>query len=301
MEKKEIINKKKDEEISTYDNIEENEEMENSMDKKVSKILNIFTSISQDLLNEPFVVSNKIKMGDFLLRFYFKQIINVNEILVKNYYYVHFAQDIENILINNNLVRELSNFSLLRKIKETKIVIPGGTQGFFTQELYSNPNESKDQAMIKYNYFDLGLILFGLKYGQDKIFLKYKKTDDKNEKAFQNLDSFLKKNFYINTYDSTGNQKFIDLLNSLMSSLPKNRPSFEEIYGNKWLNEDAEKIEEVVYGFENDDEKKLTIELEKADFFKKENKPMNAMVKIQGRHCKFRYKKKHHLTEIKHN
>lgn len=301
MEKKEIINKKKDEEIYTYDNIEENEEMENSTDKIVSKILNIFISISQDLLNEPFVVDNKIKMGDFLLRFYFKQIINVNEILVKNYYYVRFAQDNENILINNNLVRELSNFSLLRKIKETKIVIPGGTQGFFTQELYSNPNESKDQAMIKYNYFDLGLILFGLKYGQDKIFLKYKKTDDKNEKAFQNLDSFLKKNFYINTYDSTGNQKFIDLLNSLMSSLPKNRPSFEEIYGNKWLNEDAEKIEEVVYGFENDDEKKLTIELEKADFFKKENKPKNAMVKIQGRHCKFRYKKKHHLTEIKHN
>ena len=62
-----------------------------------------------------------------------------------------------------------------------------------------------------------------------------------------------------------GDKDFMDFLCSLISYRPKDRPYFEQIYRNKWLNKDLEKLNETTMNFENDEEK-LIMELQKNDF-----------------------------------
>lgn len=286
MEKQSNINEIKDEEINTIDVEEEDEE------KEKLTYTNILTILNDDNFNLQKIIKKYFAevMGETLLRFLFRQIIKANEILDRQYY-IHFnISDInpDNLLINNNLVKKLLEYSLLSKIKEKKIGIPGG---YLTLEFYIDPNESTDKTM-KQNYFVLGSTLFFLKYNTK--LLNYKKSDDKKDNALQKLDILLRQKSYIKSNVLTEDKNFIDFLCSLFSFNPKVRPSFGEIYTNKWLNEDIETIEEIVSGFENENnEEKLIMELQKRDYLiKKENETKNESNKRSGRHCKFRYKKK---------
>ena len=67
---------------------------------------------------------------------------------------------------------------------------------------------------------------------------------------------------------------FIDFLCSLIQYRPKDRPSFEEIYRNKWLNKDVDIINNTFNAFENDEEK-LIMELQKKDFLIKKERELS--------------------------
>ena len=219
------------------------------------------------LINEPFDEA----AGDNLLRFYSKQIISALEILDRNYY-IHFDLKPENLLITINLVLKLTDFSLLKKVqdKDNNIKIPGGTPGYLSPEYYIERNVSPEDAR-KQDYFALGSTLFFLKYGFD--LLKYKKSEDKIIIANQIIDSLQKNISYIKSQKIT-DKDFVDFLCSLISYRPKDRPSFEQIYRNKWLNKDSDKLEEILYGFENDEDK-LIMELQKNDYLIKKEKDLN--------------------------
>ena len=219
------------------------------------------------LINEPFDEA----AGNNLLRFYSKQIISALEILDRNYY-IHFDLKPENLLITINLVLKLTDFSLLKKVqdKDNNIKIPGGTPGYLSPEYYIERNVSPEDAR-KQDYFALGSTLFFLKYGFD--LLKYKKSEDKIIIANQIIDSLQKNISYIKSQKIT-DKDFVDFLCSLISYRPKDRPSFEQIYRNKWLNKDSDKLEEILYGFENDEDK-LIMELQKNDYLIKKEKDLN--------------------------
>ena len=219
------------------------------------------------LINEPFDEA----AGDNLLRFYSKQIISALEILDRNYY-IHFDLKPENLLITINLVLKLTDFSLLKKVqdKDNNIKIPGGTPGYLSPEYYIERNVSPEDAR-KQDYFALGSTLFFLKYGFD--LLKYKKSEDKIIIANQIIDSLQKNISYIKSQKIT-DKDFVDFLCSLISYRPKDRPSFDQIYRNKWLNKDSDKLEEILYGFENDEDK-LIMELQKNDYLIKKEKDLN--------------------------
>ena len=89
------------------------------------------------------------KSGDYLLKFYAKQIINGLETLDRNDF-VHFDIKPENLLVTVNLILKLSDFSILRKvntqIKSEKIKIPGGTPGYMTPEYYINKYVTSEDA-----------------------------------------------------------------------------------------------------------------------------------------------------------
>ena len=240
--------------------------------------------------------------GDCLLRFYARQIINALETLDRNYF-VHNDIKPENLLISVNLIVKLSDFSLLTKIKNgISTKIPGGTQGYLTPEYYIERNVSSEDAR-KQDYFALGSTLFYLKYGQQM--LKYKKSDINVINSFFVLDSIQKQISFIESQQMS-DKDFIDFLCSLINYRPKDRPSFEEIYRNKWLNKDVNCINEIFYTYENDEEK-LIMELQKKDFLLKKEKELNNELfgdeknklidknkerEIQGKHCRFIFKKK---------
>jgi serine/threonine protein kinase len=226
------------------------------------------------------------KSGDYLLKFYAKQIINGLETLDRNDF-VHFDIKPENLLVTVNLIRKLSDFNILRKvnsqIKSEKIKLPGGTPGYMTPEYYINKYVTSEDAK-KQDYFALGACLFILKYGVQ--LLKFKKYDD-SKMNYDRIISLLEKNIaYIKSQKCT-DKNFMNFLIKLIMYTPDERPSFEQIYRNKWLNENSKELDQTIMAFENDEEK-LIMELQKQDFLvKKEN-----IIQKEGNQYKFRFKKK---------
>ena len=218
-------------------------------------------------------------VGDALLRLYTKQIINALEILDREFC-VHFDIKPGNILVALNLVLKLSDFSILTKLKDdnehskdSKTKIPGGTPGYVTPEYYQESTVSYEDAK-KQDYFSLGATLFLLKYG--KPLLDYKEYKDCNKIVNANyIIHLLQNDFSLIKSQHLTDKDFNEFLISLISYRPKERPSFEEIYRNKWLNKDVEYIDEIVYAFESDEEK-IIMELQKKDYYlKKKNLTKN--------------------------
>ena len=214
---------------------------------------NLLKLIKEDVFDE--------KIGDNLLRFYAKQIIDGLEILDRNYL-VHFDIKPDNLLITLNLIIKISDFSLLTKIKDGDFInIPGGTVGYLTPEYYCKEKVSSEIAR-KQDIFALGSSLFYLKYG--KSLLKYKKDDDPSINMDRIRDLLFVGDVYIKTRQST-DQKFINFISSLIKCNPEDRINFEQIYRNEWLNANKEVIEDIVHINENDEEK-IIMELQKSDY-----------------------------------
>ncbi len=224
------------------------------------------------------------QIGDNLLRFYAKQIINAMKSLDDNYL-VHFDIKPENLLITIGLMIKLSDFGLLTKIKDkNEIRIPGGTQGFLTREYYYYPkgkDKVSNEDAKKQDYFSLGSTLFYLKYGEHM--LKYQRMDDPILNAGRITQILDKKIGFIKSRPLT-EKNFIDLITKLIQYDPEDRPNFEEIYRNKWLNENFDIIRELFFCYENDEEK-FIMELQKSDYLIKKKKDSNPKCK------KFKFKK----------
>ena len=222
--------------------------------------------------------------GDNLLRFYCKQIINAMDILNRGNF-VHFDIKPENLLISISLIIKLSDFSLLRKINDKEeLKIPGGTNGYLSLEYYKKDQLIKGDVARKQDYFALGATLYFLKYG--KQMLKYKKLDDNDTYIITILTQLQKEIARIRSEKLT-DQDFIDFLTKLIGYTPDDRPNFEQIIRNKWLNKDLDKLHEIFWGFEYDEEK-LIMELQKNDYIIEKEKKLNI---VNTNPSRFRFKK----------
>lgn len=200
-------------------------------------------------------------IGDNLLKFFVKQIIDSLELLDRNNY-IHFDIKPENILISLNLLLKLSDFGLLRDASNTdSLRIPGGTPGYTSPEYYLHQKLSVDKAK-KQDYYALGATIYYLKYGKKMIKVHKDETDlEKHEKitfSLQRQIAFIQSN-------KICDRDFVNFLCSLIQIFPDDRPSFEQIYRNIWVNKGLEYIKKIYEGH-LDDERKLMIELKKSDF-----------------------------------
>ena len=242
-------------------------------------------------LNDYFHNNNLIKLiynpfnevvGDNLLRFYSKQIINALENINRSNY-VHFNLNPQNLLIDSNLIIKLSDFSLLKKINDKeKGIIPGGTNGYLSLDYYKNNVLISGEEARKQDYFSLGATLFFLKYGKQLI--NYKKWDNKDSSIISIINELEKDKVMINTGVFT-DKNFIVFIKDLVSYETKDRPNFEQIYRNKWLNKNLEKLDQVLWGFDGD-ETNLLIEFQKNDYLIEKEKLINKNP------CRFHFKKK---------
>ena len=254
-------------------------------------------AILRDLgkLNEYFHYRNLLKLifnpfnevvGDNILRFYSRQIVNALDLLHRSGY-VHFDIKPENLLISISLIIKLSDFSLLKQIKDDdKVKIPGGTNGYLTLEYYKKGERLSGEDARKQDYFAFGATLFFLKYGRQM--LKYKKSDD-IDTIFTILSQMDKEISTIRSGQFT-DQDFIDFLSKLVGYTPKTRPDFEQIYRNKWLNKNLEELHQTFWGFEYDEEK-LMMEFQKNDYMIETEKIINKKPK--------RFKFKKHAKDIR--
>jgi serine/threonine protein kinase len=139
--------------------------------------------------------------------------------------------------------------------------IPGGTPGYLSPEYYQHQKLSVDRAK-KQDIFALGATIYYLKYGQKM--LKINKEDSDREKLENIIFSLQRKITYIQS-NKICDRDFVQFLCSMIQIYPDDRPSFEQIYRNKWVNKNSEYIKNIFEGHK-DDERKLMIELKKSDF-----------------------------------
>ena len=177
---------------------------------------------------------------------------------------------------------KLSDFSLLTDVKKKdNLKIPGGTPGYVTPEYYNKEPISIEDAK-KQDYFALGSTLFYIKYGEQM--LKYKKLDDNLMTCLNVIFKLQYKISYL--YESqTTEQDFIDFIRLLISYISNERPNIEQIYRDKWLNDNSDIINKIIKLNENDEEKAI-MEFQKSDFLIKMDKNSKEKQK------KFRFKRK---------
>ena len=262
-------------------------------------------------LNDYFFKKNILKtiynpfdevLGENLLRFYSKQIINALNLMDRNYF-IHNDIKPQNILCVDDLIIKLTDFGLLTKVKDKETIIPGGTPGYFSPEYYINKyNEVDSEVARKQDYFALGSTLYYLKYG--KLMLKY----NENEKEIIiNADEIIKLLEQKRDNIKSGkihDREFINFLCSLIEYKPEDRPCFEEIYRNIWLNKNSEQINNI-HSINVGEDMKIMCELQKSDFLikkekeneqkSKENKNIKKdpiKKKKNNKLCRFRFKKR---------
>lgn len=212
--------------------------------------------------------------GDNLLRFFIKNIVKGMEVLDR-YNYSHFDIKPLNILIFVENIAKLADFGMLRnhdklekdKNDKTKYKVPPGTPGYTPPEFFQYFGKLDKDSAIKFDYFSLGATIYFMKFGEPLIEYNKTKADIMITELEQKMDRIKSK--------QSQDKDFIEFLCGLIQYKSKNRPKFEEIYRNKWLNKNSEEIEEI-FDINNLNEEKLLIELEKSDFlFSKKIKKIN--------------------------
>ena len=119
-------------------------------------------------------------IGDNLIRFFILQLVQGLEILERNNF-CHFDIKPENILIFTNIILKWTDFGFLRDLKEIKgdeVKVPGGTEGYFSPEYYSNEFKLRKDQANKHDFFALGATIYFMKYG--KKMLKYIRNQKDN-------------------------------------------------------------------------------------------------------------------------
>ena len=207
-------------------------------------------------------------IGDNFVRYFLKNVLNGFECLDRSDL-IHFDIKPENILICLNLVFKLSDFNLLRNPKqmeinndENNLQIPGGTKGYVTPEYYEKDKITKD-IVKKQDYFALGATIFYLKYGYKML-----NYEEHLEDIIRNADHVIELiQIAMDEIKTTQgcDKGFIEFLCNLIQYKPEERPIFEEIYRNKWLNKYSKEISEITEINETEEEK-FMLELNKSDF-----------------------------------
>ena len=230
----------------------------------------------QKLLIDPFYDGI---IGDNLFKYFAKHLIIGLESL-ERIGYSHFDIKPGNILIFKNMILKLSDFSFLRNQKEeakhNMMPIPGGTDGFSPPEFYITPFATIENAK-KHDYFSLGSTLFSLKYGKYLFILPralYKNRQEKRIEIVDYIYNCLERQINLIKSGKLSDKDFINFLCSLIQFKPEDRPNFEEIYFNKWLNKDSKDISKICQINESDNSK-LILELNKSDFLLNKRNNLN--------------------------
>ena len=244
-------------------------------------------------------------IGDNLMRYFILQIF----VAMRTFYLgnlVHYDIKPNNFLLFNGLVLKIIDFSLLKKLDDGG-GIPGGTPGYRTPESYidddgdEKPKKFTYDVLRKQDYFAIGATIFYIKY--NKPMLDYDKniSDTDYDRTIISdiiIESIFKaKNFII--LQKYQNKDFTKFLLSLISYNPDDRPDFDTIIRNKWLNQNYKEIEKTSIVF-NMDEDELILELQKSDFlikkrdYSRNNNEENIKNKnnyIYNKKSKFKFRK----------
>lgn len=206
--------------------------------------------------NEPF---NEI-MGNNLLKYFIRQLIYLLEFVDRNNLYFedltleNFFVSKKDFLLRLYIFKNIVNLDDFKKPSEKKSI----------KKLNKNRDLPDEKELRKKNsYNKIGMFILNLIFGN--VFHKNEKetsefSEDKNVDLIINYIKKLK--------EKNINENLKDLIIKLLDFDPKNRPSIEEIFRNKWIHEDYHIIDDIISNFEKDI-LKIILEFAKYDYLKR--------------------------------
>lgn len=250
--------------------------MEKATMGNMSQVNEYFHKDNGSLLNRLLYFPFKKNIDDNFLRYTINNIIKGIELMNRTGY-IHFDIKLKNFLVLKNFVTKLCDFNITRNlyIQEKTFQVPGGTKGYCTPEYTAKEKVNWDTA-LKQDYFSLGVSLYILIYGNNDFInnSNNNKNVGKDLSDFERLISNIE-NIIIKIKSDNNLDYFLkDLLIGLIQINPLNRHHLENIYRNKWINDNQNQINDTVLDFDNDEEK-ILIEFQKNDCQDKHNKFFN--------------------------
>ena len=242
------------------------------------------------LKNNCFRISNNTKdfdyinnLSELLIKFFIIQLIKI-VFFFNSINFLHGDIKPSNILIFKNFVMKICDYSLTKPIpsKKKTMKIDFGTREYSSYECYLG--EINIEQAGKSDIFSIGCILYNLQF-QESIIKKNindeylinkenqklkndkKENDKKNKNKEKNdeknkiktmIEKGIKKEKECTFYSEEMKNYAIKLLNVY----PEDRFNAKEAFDNKWLNEDNEKLKEINYNNEIEQNMKLLIELQ---------------------------------------
>ena len=196
------------------------------------------------IINSPYMEI----MGENLLKYFTKQIINLLEFIDRNNLYFknlslkHFFVSKKDFLIR------LYNFKNIINLDDKEKPIDKTT----TKKSSLNKNKIKENIeeneLKKKEYYDqIGGIICDLIFDNSD----YKNINESPE-IIEDKEIELKMRYNKKIKAKNMDDNLKDLLFKLICFEPKYRPNIEEIYRNKWVNENSNLINEIVSNFEKD-------------------------------------------------
>ena len=245
------------------------------------------------------------KFGDNLTRFFVKQMISALKTFYQGNLVHFDIKPLNILLFKNLEIKLIDFGFLKRlDDPDTKKRIPGGTPGYVSPEYYYNyklKGELDDETLRKQDYFAIGATIYFLKYGKEMLDYKAyprkindinnnnQNNNNQNNRSRQQEETMeeehkakikiksskeltgdvliysLDKAMYDIKSQKFQDKDFDEFLCQLIQFKPKDRPDFEHIIRNKWLNKNLEEIDKIskINSF---DESNLILELQKSDF-----------------------------------
>ena len=210
-------------------------------------------------------------ISDNLLRFFAKQMVKGLETLEKSEI-VHLNIKAENLLLSYGLKLKLSGFLYSQKLQKGSEI----DSKIMNKECYHSPESCQEEKKFdndtakKQDYFSLGATLFLLKLGSQMLdFNEYAEAGWSEDRVID----LLQRDIAHLESEPLIDSNLINFICDLLAYIPGERPTFEEIYRNKWLNENTPEIELIYRGFfEEMEDLKTTEELIKSDFLMEKKK-----------------------------
>lgn len=221
-------------------------------------------------------INLKPPMSENLIRYMFRQIMKGMELLHRSEL-VHYDIKPANILIGGCLVPKISDFSLVRSIRDShnlnsksKLKTPGGTQGYLSPEGLNFGELTLEEA-LKQDYFAFGGVLYYYYHGSTMLTMpscsqsiKYDVYVDKIHKRRQEISGMHISN------------RFKELILGLVEVRSERRFGFEETYNDVWVNKKWNCIM-LLKMLNETDEEKLMMEMEKSVAYPRKRKKRKYM------------------------
>ena len=257
--------------------------MEKAVLDNIEKLFNFLRNKNLNNINNAFPEI----ISDNLLRFFTKQIVKGLETLEESEI-VHLNIKAENLLICLGLRLKISGFLYSQKLKKGVEI----DSKIMNSKSYHSPDSCQENKKFdidtakKQDYFALGATLFLLKLGSQMLdFKEYAEAGWSEDRVIDLLQRDIAHLESCPLIDSN----LIDFICSLLAYIPEERPTFEEIYRNKWLNENTNEIELIYRGFFEEMEETKTMEeliksdflMEKKNILKKNNEKKEKLLKMK--------------------
>ena len=186
---------------------------------------------------------------------------------------IHFDLKPENLLLGDNFIVKLSDFSEAIQFnhKQKYISIQNGTYHYMSPEYYNQDKEVTVSVAKTLDFFSFGCILYNMITREDLIKANFNEEGKIIKPKKSEVENYIKKGIENMKNCNNYSDELKILINKLINIDPEKRPTINELILDKWINQEYDIVKKVkdINAFQK---LKIFVELQKVSCIKKVSK-----------------------------